>query len=82
MGQQSILHAVKVRRKSSPANNNFNKTSLDAPVEEEIATDDIASKPLSQTLVDLQLEAGERQNIAEDRKCYFLFGAYYAHSND
>lgn len=68
MGQQSILHAVKVHR-SSKTERNFNKkTSLDAPVEEDPATDDIATKPLSQTLVDLQLEAGERENIAEDRK--------------
>lgn len=57
------MHAVKVRRKS----NNLGKQSLDTPLEEE--SDELAAKPLSQTLVDLQLEADDRKNISEDRKC-------------
>lgn len=58
------MHAVKVRRKSA----NLGKQSLDTPLEEEPVSDELASKPLSQTLVDLQLEAGDRENISEDRK--------------
>ena len=44
----------------------LNTTTSSTTVEEEVA--DESSKPFSKTLVDLQLEANDRKNIAEDRR--------------
>lgn len=62
MGQQSILHAVKTRRVALTDNK-----SLDKALIEEIVEEPLSMKPFSQTLVDLQLEHAERENIADDR---------------
>lgn len=43
------------------------KRALNAPLIEENSPVEEPSKPLSHTLVDLQLEAEERKNISEDR---------------
>ncbi|XP_022213694.1 E3 ubiquitin-protein ligase parkin [Drosophila obscura] len=65
LGQQSILHAIRmrppVRREKLPS----------ATLEEEEPTltpTDEASKPLNETLLDLQLESDERLNITDEER--------------
>lgn len=67
LGQQSILHAVKTRSVALTDKRNLDKVMI-----EEIAEEPLSMKPFSQTLVDLQLENAERENIADDRIEYSL----------
>lgn len=61
MGQQSILHAVKARNKP------MTKNALNSlPITEESQEEHEPSKPLSQTLTDLQLETTEREKMPEE----------------
>lgn len=64
LGEQSILHAVQARsRKPKP-----DKRDLEQNVIEESTDESSSSKPFSQTLVDLQLENDDRENISDERK--------------
>jgi parkin len=65
LGQQSVLHAVKARSRIS---NNSTKTKkcLDSVFDESAEEAGMSSKPFSSTLVDLQLNEEERQNIQSD----------------
>lgn len=58
LGQKSILHAVKTRTRM-PSVNQMNVSIIEEEEQE-------PTKPLSQTLIDLQLESQERENISED----------------
>lgn len=66
LGQQSILHAVQSRpiqlRKRL-----YSTVTEEEPIEEQ------PSKPLCETLVDLQLHNEERSNITEESKWKFVF---------
>lgn len=64
LGEQSILHAVKAH----PRRRKHDKRDLDENVIEESTDEGNSSKPFSQTLVDLQLENDDRENISDDRK--------------
>lgn len=64
LGQQSILHAVKAR----PRKLKHDKRDLEERVIEESTDEGSSSKPFSQTLVDLQLENDDRENISDERK--------------
>ncbi|KAJ6632823.1 E3 ubiquitin-protein ligase parkin [Pseudolycoriella hygida] len=64
LGEKSILHAVKAR----PRKKNLDKHDLERNVIEEGIEESSSSKPLSQTLVDLQLENEERENISDELK--------------
>ncbi|XP_055313254.1 E3 ubiquitin-protein ligase parkin [Sitodiplosis mosellana] len=86
LGQQSILHAVKAR--SQP----ISKRSLNVPtnssIEEEPNEEHDATKPLSQTLTDLQFSDvthdnrtdKEKRNEGEEMKARFFL--YCSHCND
>lgn len=58
MGQKSILHAVKARTRL-PSTNKLNASIIEEEEQE-------PAKPLSQTLIDLQLDSTERSNISEE----------------
>lgn len=60
LGQQSILHAVKARTRL-PSTSKMRTSIIEEALEEQEP-----AKPLSQTLVDLQLDPQERINISEN----------------
>lgn len=74
------MHAVKTRRPPLQAKN-VSKGTLEEVDEESISLEatNITSpnKPFSQTLVDLQLEHSERENIADDRKYHLKIQCTY-----
>ncbi|XP_055911271.1 E3 ubiquitin-protein ligase parkin [Eupeodes corollae] len=63
LGQQSILHAIKTRPRQSIIDKKHTESIL---TEEELQEE--ASKPLCETLVDLQLQSDERVNISEENR--------------
>lgn len=63
LGQRSILHAIKSR----PRPKNIKPTKIDSTFPEEDSSEE-PSKPLCETLVDLQLLDGERLNISEEER--------------
>ena len=65
LGQRSILHAIKSRPRPTKFLKEAHNNS--AVLEEESAGEE-PSKPLCETLVDLQLQDAERVNIAEEGK--------------
>lgn len=63
MGQQSILHAVKAR--SQPISKRSLNVPINASIEEEPNEEHDATKPLSQTLTDLQFSDSAHDNNAD-----------------
>lgn len=59
MGQQSILHAIQARPVAQ-------RKRLQSTVTEEEPVEEQPSKPLCETLVDLQILSEERSNITEE----------------
>lgn len=74
MGQQSVLHAVKAR--SRLHNEVISKKCLESVLDESAEESGLSSKPFSSTLVDLQLNNEERNNILtsglERNKAHFF----------
>lgn len=70
LGQRSILHAVKSRHTESTQHQDKRSLNTDDVIEEEDEDGDEqnSSKPLSSTLVDLQLENLDRLNISETER--------------
>lgn len=66
LGQKSILHAVKARR-NVPTKEKLNATNSHSILEESTEEHE-PSKPLSQTMTDLQLGTREREQITENGK--------------
>lgn len=63
MGTQSILHAVKTRTRTE--NGVKSKKCLEPLYDDDNISVDMPSKPLSSTLVDLQLSGEERRRVSE-----------------
>lgn len=63
MGQQSILHAVKAR--SHPISKRSLNVPTNASIEEEPNEEHDATKPLSQTLTDLQFSDSTHDHNAD-----------------
>lgn len=73
LGQQSIIHAVKARTMPKKANNG--KNLLETPISEESPEESVSTKPLCETLTDLQLtEVNEKPGSpAKDRRKAHFF---------
>lgn len=59
LGQRSVLHAVKTRERPK----NLTKRSLESALEE---VNEEPSRPLCETMVDLEMDPHERSNLPED----------------
>lgn len=63
MGQQSILHAVKTPQRRTRST--LNTRRISESLSESLELNDSGSKPLNETLTDLPLDEGERNEVVE-----------------
>jgi parkin len=66
LGQQSVLHAVKVTSRKTKLSDNLKKRLDDIYDEEDEVSPKHTSKPLSSTLIDLQLNDSDRKRIDQN----------------